>query len=164
MDHFPGSLFGSFAWVLLLVQDPKSVSVLCQDLVVDDPEFHIREIHADIGYFEDGRIGVLDHPGFQEIKEGVVYFAVENPDSSAACLHDLFIQGQTEHGCEIVFDLFSFAGDAVGKEIQDRRIHQRVLFRQRHDTYGVEWGEEYIRFPSGRLGKSIYLHPPFFLL
>lgn len=138
MHHFPGYGLGSFARVRLFGQDLKSVSVFGQDLVVDDPEFHIREIHADIGYFENGRVGVFDHPGFYEIEEGIVHFAVEDPFPSSSCLHDLFIKREAEHCDETVFYLFSLVGDPVGKEVQDRGIHQRILFWQRHDTHGVE--------------------------
>ena len=134
MDHFPGDWLRSFSYVLLVVQDPKTVSVFIQDLIVDDPEFHIREIHSYIGYFEDGGVIVFDHPGLDEIEQRIVHFIVKDTFPSSSGLHDLFIQGQTEHSDETVFDFFSFMRCSVREEIEDRSIHQRVLFWQRHDT------------------------------
>ncbi len=60
---------------------------------------------------------MFDHAGFYEIKQRVVHFRVEDPLSSAAGLHDLFLQCQAEHSDEAVFDLFSFVRGAVGEEV-----------------------------------------------
>jgi len=124
--------------VLLFVQDPKPVSMLGQNIIVDDPQFHIPEVHPDLGDFEDGGVIGFDHPGFDEIKQRIVHFIIKDTYSPPPCLHDLFIQGQTEHSDKTVFDLFSFMGGTVGEEIKDRCIHQRILFWQGHDTHGVE--------------------------
>ena len=134
MDHFPGDGLRPFPYVLLVVQDPEAVSMLGQDIIVDDPEFHIREIHSYIGYFEDGGVIVFDHPGLDEIEQRIVHFIVKDTLPSSSGLHDLFIQGQTEHSDETVFDLFSLVRGTIREEVHDRCIHHRILFWQRHDT------------------------------
>ena len=42
--------------------------MLGEDLVVDDLQFHIPEVHADIGDLEDGGIVVFDRSGFYDLE------------------------------------------------------------------------------------------------
>ena len=147
--------------VLLFVQDPKPVPMLGQNIIVDDPQFHIPEFHPDIGDFEDDGVIGFDHPGFDEIEQRIVHFIIKDTYSPPPCLHDLFVKRQAEHRDETVFYLFSLVRCTVGEEIQDRSIHQRVLFWQRHDTHGVEGVKNIYLFRMLCRENLFYLYPLF---